>query len=76
MSAVWKMPGLSREAAEAVTVNDLEASGAGHDALATKADLAALQADLTDRIQASERRTTAVIFAAAGLLFAALKLIP
>ena len=68
--------GLSREAAEAVTVNDLEASGAGHDPLATKADLAALKSELTDRIQASERRTTAVIFAAAGLLFAALKLIP
>ena len=31
---------------------------------------------MLERLQASERRTYAAVFAAAGLLFAALKLIP
>ena len=43
---------------------------------ALKADLSALKAELVDRIQATERRTYAAVFAAAGVLFAALKLIP
>ena len=46
------------------------------DAPATKADLAALRKNLVDRIQTSERRACAAVFAVAGLLFAALKLIP
>lgn len=70
--------GLSREAAEAITAGDLESASAGSPV--TRADLdaglAALKADLLDRIQGSERRTYAAVFAAAGLLFAALKLVP
>ena len=46
------------------------------DVSALKADLSALKAELVDRIQATERRTYAAVFAAAGVLFAALKLIP
>ena len=70
--------GLSREAAEAITSGDLEASGAGHDALATKADigilatkaeLAALEARMTWRI-------VGLVIAANALLVAAVKLIP
>ncbi len=65
--------GLSREAAEAITSGDLEASGAGHDALATKADLeaglAALEARMTWRI-------VGLVIAANALLVAAVKLLP
>ncbi len=61
--------GLSREAAEAITAGDLEASGAGHDGLATKADLAALEARMTWRI-------IGIVIAANALLLAAFKLIP
>ena len=42
----------------------------------TDASLSALKAELLDRIQAAERRTYAAMFAAIGLLFAALKLVP
>ena len=70
--------GLSREAAEAITASDLEAAAAGQPV--TRADLdaglASLEARMLERLQASERRTYAAVFAAAGLLFAALKLIP
>ena len=38
------------------------------DALATKADLAAFQANLFERLKASERRTCAAVFAAAARL--------
>ena len=61
--------GLTRDAAEAITVGDLEASGAGHDALATKADLAALEARMTWRI-------VGLVIAANALLVAAVKLLP
>ena len=61
--------GLSREAAEAITSGDLEASGAGHDALATKADLAALEARMTWRI-------VGLVIAANAVLVAAVKLLP
>ncbi len=61
--------GFSREAAEAVTASDLEASGAGRDGLATKADLAALEARITWRI-------VGIVIAANALLLAAFKLIP
>ena len=61
--------GLSREAAEAITAGDLEASGAGHDALATKADLAALEGRMTWRI-------VGPAIAANALLVAAVKLLP
>ena len=46
------------------------------DAQATKADLVAFQANLFECLKASERRTCAAVFVAAGLLFAALKLFP
>lgn len=62
----------AREAADSAAA----AAVADRDALATKVDLSALRADLLERIQASERRTYAAVFAAAGLLFAALKLNP
>ena len=70
--------GLSREAAEAITASDLEAVSAGSPVTRAELDagLAALKADLLDRIQGSECRTYAAVFGAAGLLFAALKLIP
>ena len=42
----------------------------------TDAGMSALRAEFTERIQATERRTYAAVFAAAGLLFAALKLVP
>ena len=42
----------------------------------TDAGLSALKAELVDRIRATERRTYAAVFAAAGVPFAALKLIP
>lgn len=65
--------GLSRDAAEAITAGDLAASGAGHDALVTKADmeagLAALEARMTWRI-------VGLVIAANALLVAAVKLLP
>lgn len=65
--------GLSREAAEAITAGDLAASGARHDALATKADLeaglAVLEARMTWRI-------VGLVIAANALLVAAVKLLP
>ena len=70
--------GLSREAAEAITAGDLEATSAGSPVTRAELDagLVALKADLLDRIQGSECRTYAAVFVAAGLLFAALKLVP
>ena len=82
--------GTDRKHAEAVAATAGEAAGSAAAAalsdrtdMATKADLAAMKAGLAtmesrmlERIQASERRTYAAVFAAAGLLFAALKLVP
>ena len=65
--------GLSREAAEAITAGDLEASGAGRDALATKADLQAGLAELEARMT---WRIIGIVIAANALLLAAFKLIP
>ncbi len=59
-----------------MAASGLKAFGAGHDALARKADYAALKAGLDGRIPGTERRRCAAMAAAAGLLFAALKLIP
>ena len=56
--------GLSREAAEAITSSDLEASGAGHNTLATKKDLT----ELESRIEAKLYR--ALWLQAAGILAA------
>ena len=70
--------GLSRDAAEAITVGDLEASGAGHDALATKADLAPLatKAELAALEARMTWRIVGLVIAANALLVAAVKLIP
>ncbi len=68
--------GLSREAAEAITAGDLEASGAGHDALATKADLATLRADLAALETRMTWRIVGFVIAANAVLVAAVKLMP
>ena len=68
--------GLSREAAEAITAGDLEASGAGHDALATKADLAALRADLAPLETRMTWRIVGFVIAANAVLVVAVQLIP
>ena len=60
--------GLSRDAAEAITAGDLAASGAGHDALATRADLVVLEARMTWRIAGLVIATSALLVAAAKLL--------
>ena len=60
--------GLSREAAKAITTGDLEASDAGRDALATRADLAALEARMTWRIVSPVIVANAVLLAAVKLL--------
>ena len=65
--------GLSREAAEAITVGDLEAAGAGRDALVTRADLQAGLAELEARMT---WRIIGIVIAANALLLAAFKLIP
>lgn len=66
--------------AKAIAAAVRDPAEAGHEQAATKGDLAAalakLKAELLERIQASERRTYAAVFAPDGLLFAALKLIP
>ena len=69
--------GLSREAAEAITVGDLEASGAGRGGLAIKADLAALEARLTNRLYTAAGAIVGAVFAsAAALAVAILQAIP
>ena len=68
--------GMKREQAEAVAEAVRSAAETGREELATKADLAALRADLVDRMQSGERRMYAAVFGVGGLLFAALKLIP
>ena len=69
--------GLSREAAEAITASDLEASGAGRGGLAIKADLAALEARLTNRLYAVAGAIVGAVFAsAAALAVAILQAIP
>ena len=68
--------GLSREAAEAITAGDLEASGAGHDPLATKADLATLETRMLERMNALQLSVVGFVVAANALLLAAFKLIP
>ena len=68
--------GLSREAAEAITAGDLEASKAGHDAPATKADLAALRADLAALETRMTWRIVGFVIAANSVLVAAVKLMP
>ena len=64
--------GLSQEQAEAVAGELLSASRAVHEKLATKADLADLKPD----IAALEARLTWRMVALAGLVIAAVKLIP
>ena len=75
ISAVRRLEdaGLSREAAEAITTGDLEAAGAGRDALVTKADLQARLAELEARMT---WRIIGIVIAANALLLAAFKLIP
>ena len=69
--------GLSREAAEAITAGDLEASGAGHAALATKADLAALEVRLTNRLYAVAGTIVGAVFVSAvALAVAILQAVP
>ena len=68
--------GLSREAADAITAGDLEASGAGHDPLATKADLATLETRMLERMNALQLSVVGFVVAANALLLAAFKLIP
>ena len=68
--------GLSREAAEAITAGDLEASGAGHDALATKTDLAALRVDLAALETRMTWRIVGFVIAANAVLVVAVTLIP
>ncbi len=61
--------GMKRDLAEAVAETAFQASGAEHDRLATKADLANLKAELTNKIYA-------VAAAQAVLIVALLKLLP
>ena len=68
--------GMKREQAEAVAEAVRSAAQADLQHLATKADLAALRAELVDRMQSGERRMYAAVFGVGGLLFAALKLVP
>ncbi len=68
--------GMKREQAEAVAEAVRSAAEADLEHLATKADLAALRADLVDRMLSTERRMYAAVFGVGGLLFAALKLVP
>ena len=63
--------GLSREAADAITAGDLEASGAGHDPLATKADLATLETRMLERMNALQLSVVGFVVAANALLLAA-----
>ncbi len=46
------------------------------DIAALKVDMAALKAELLDRMQSGERRMYAAVFGVGGLLFAALRLVP
>ena len=76
-----KDAGMEAPHAEAVAEAVRDATGADREHMATKADLKPLatRAELSaleTRIAASERRVFAVVIAAAGVLFAALRLIP
>jgi len=64
--------GLSREAAEAITSGDLEASGAGHNTLATKKDLTELatKADLYRALWLQAAGIVSAITALAGIAVA------
>ena len=64
--------GLSREAAEAVAATAREAGGADRDVLATKADLAELEARMLERLNALQWRMVGL----AAVIVAAVKLIP
>ena len=61
--------GMDRKTSEAVASHMRAAAKAGHEALATKTDLAALEARLTWRI-------VGLVVAANALLVAAVKLVP
>lgn len=69
--------GLSREAAEAVAETAREAAGEGRDALATKADLSAMEARLTWRVVGIVFAGNALMAALiGGLLVAVLERLP
>ncbi len=68
--------GFSQEQAEAVAEELLSASRADYENLTTKADLTALKSDLKSDIAVLEARVTWRMVALAGLVIAAVKLIP